>query len=78
MSGPLDFAEYLTPQQAYDMHKGFDIHRSLKEYQDLAKTTGMCEVCETLPIWKMVGTGMCFACTTGESDASEDYELVDS
>lgn len=33
------------------------------------------------PIWAMVdalaGCGMCFSCTTGEADASSDYEFTE-
>lgn len=39
----------------------------------------LCDVCETEPIWAsadaIVGTGMCFHCTTGEADNSDDYEF---
>ena len=39
----------------------------------------LCDVCEQVPIWAAVDalmeTGMCFHCTTGESDNSEDYEF---
>lgn len=36
----------------------------------------LCEACETENAWKYAETGLCFSCTTGESDASDDYELV--
>jgi hypothetical protein len=26
-------------------------------------------------VWRLAGCGLCFTCTTGESDSSEDYEL---
>ena len=25
--------------------------------------------------WRLVNIGLCFTCTTGESDASDDYEI---
>ena len=45
-----------------------------------AKKNGVsCMVCGA-PIWAagsaITGTNMCFACTTGEADDSEDYEIV--
>jgi len=61
---------YITPERA----KEIGDTRSLKELRKLAATDGQCEVCDA-PIWKFAGTGMCFTCTTGESDASDDYEL---
>ena len=38
------------------------------------KDSGACENCDE-HIWRLAGTGLCFSCTTGESDASEDYEI---
>lgn len=43
------------------------------------KNEATCTVCGA-PIWAagsaITGTNMCFACTTGEADDSEDYEIV--
>jgi hypothetical protein len=85
--GPTDFAKYLTVEEAVenhiDMHmKNPDIDCSIpadrviltEHYTTLAKATGTCETCG-LPIWRYAGMGMCFPCTTGEADASDDYEL---
>lgn len=68
-----NFAEYLTPEQAFRRHviKGV----SLLEFKERAKDSGECEVCGG-PIWRLTGLGMCFTCTTGEADASNDYELI--
>lgn len=80
--GPQSFAEYISPQQAYDLNKGdpkkgdMVATLSLKEWEERARVTGLCETCESNPVWRYGGTGMCFPCTTGESDASEDYELI--
>lgn len=76
--GPLDFAAYKTPQQAFDDYKQSNNGKSpftLQELEKMARDHSLCEVCETMPVWRMAGQGMCFTCTTGESDASEDYEL---
>lgn len=82
-----NFAEYLTVERAVDehikMHKNHPrLECSLKHdrksltdhYTDLAQQQGPCENCGD-PIWRYGGTGLCFTCTTGEADASDDYEL---
>jgi hypothetical protein len=66
-----NFHSYITPEKAVELGD----ERSLKELKALAKSHGRCEVCRQEQAWKYVGTEMCFSCTTGESDASEDYEL---
>jgi len=65
-----NYAGFITPEQA--QAKGDS--RSLAELRRLANTNGECEVCGE-PIWKYGGCGLCFSCTTGEADASDDYEL---
>lgn len=76
--GPLDFAGYKSPQQAFDGYKevngGVPLF-SLKQLKTMAANDSLCFVCESMPVWRMAGLGMCFTCTTGESDASNDYEL---
>jgi hypothetical protein len=67
-----NFAEYITPEKAVKLGmRGF----SLSELKEMAKDNSECEVC-SLPVWRLVGTGMCFTCTTGEADASDDFELI--
>lgn len=79
--GPQDFV-YITAEKAYELHKGDPAQGdmlptlTLKEWKKRAAVDGLCDVCETLPVWRYAGTGMCFPCTTGESDASDDYELI--
>jgi len=65
------FAAYLTPEQARE--KG--TMESLKELRKRARINRVCENCEN-PVWRYGGADMCFPCVTGETDASEDYELV--
>ena len=36
----------------------------------------LCSVCKTEKAWKYGGCGMCFSCTSGEADASKDFELL--
>lgn len=65
-----NYGEYVTPEQA----KAGGDTRSLAELRSLVKTKGKCQCGEQ--IWRYGGCGMCFSCTTGEADASEDFELV--
>ena len=70
---------YITPKEAAeigvitDPDKG-KVH-SVEYYEKLASKTGKCINCEN-DIWKMLDNEMCFSCTTGEHDASDDYELI--
>lgn len=69
-----NFAKYLTPKQA----KRLGDDRTLKELEEAAKDDSECDVCGQ-PIWRYGHgdkTGLCFTCTTGQVDASEDYELT--
>lgn len=66
---PLSF-HYVTPEEA----KAFGDERSLTELKYLASLHQNCSACGS-PAWKYAGSGLCFSCTTGESDASNDYEL---
>lgn len=70
--GPLDFGVYITPEQA---RNEYGDNRTLQELRELAKVNGKCANCDN-PIWRYAGGDMCFPCTTGESDASDDCELV--
>jgi hypothetical protein len=67
----MNFAEYITPEKAIELGDT----RTLKELKAAQKSGGRCIVCGA-PNWRYGGCDMCFSCTTGESDASEDYELV--
>ena len=66
----MDFAEFITPEKAYE----FEHTRSLGELKKLAADNGTCENCDN-HVWRYGGCGLCFPCTTGESDASDDYEI---
>ena len=69
-----NFGKFITPKEA----KKLGDTRSLKELKEVLKDNSMCEVCESFPIWKYGHgdkTGLCFTCTTGESDARDDQEL---
>jgi len=63
----------ITPEEA----KAKGDTRSLEELRGLAESESQCENCDE-PAWRFGGLGMCFTCTTGESDGSGDYELAPS
>jgi ribosomal protein S14 len=67
----MNFAEYITPEEAHKLMPEVP----LKEWRRRARSKAKCEVCGQ-PTWKYADTGLCFTCTTGEADASEDYELI--
>jgi len=72
-----NFAEYLTPEQAHKQY--LDINEgkspfSLRQLRHMASDGRKCQCGE--PVWRMVGQDLCFSCTTGEADASDDYELI--
>jgi hypothetical protein len=73
-----NFSEYLTPIEAKRLIESVAGSRkkSLGYYYHLAKSKKKCFVCETEKVWRLADTGMCFSCSTGENDASGDYELI--
>lgn len=74
--GPRDFI-YVSPERMFEIEratKGSKRH-TLGQLQRFAQNDGDCEVCGA-KVWRYADTGLCFTCTTGESDASSDYELI--
>jgi hypothetical protein len=68
-----NFQRLITPEMA---KRGGD-SRSLAAIRELACVPdSMCLVCGMQKAWRYAGFGLCFTCTTGETDASKDYELV--
>lgn len=65
---------YITPERAAELGVTSNI-KDVKYYSKLSKKEGICDNCEN-PRWKLVNNGLCFSCTTGEIDASGDYELI--
>ena len=62
-------------------NKGYnrkELIRTLEEPLQAKKAGATCIICGA-PIWAagsaITGTYMCFTCTTGEADNSEDYEI---
>jgi len=68
-----NFAEYITPEKAFKLNRGNN-GRNLDWYKRHQKDHSMCQ-CGQEKVWRYAGTGLCFSCTTGEADASDDYEL---
>lgn len=64
---------YTTPSELVRKHPDGINFQELKRRSRLPDKE--CENCNQLA-WKYADNGLCFSCTTGESDASEDYELV--
>lgn len=62
---------YITPEQA--LKKG--LSEDLEELKRRASSKERCHCCRA-PVWKLANTGLCFTCTTGEWDNSDDYELI--
>ena len=70
-----NFKHFLTPQQASRLIKVDGNYKSIKLWNARANDNRTCFVCDE-KVWKLVNTDLCFTCTTGESDASDDYELI--
>lgn len=65
---------YITPEEYYKLSQ----QESLEEIKRRANMKDKtCDNCEN-KVWKLVDLDMCFSCVTGETDASEDYELIPS
>lgn len=71
-----NFCRYLTPEEAvaFDRQHNPRSVSSIEYYKKRAKLNKTCCNCDE-KVWRYGGGDMCFSCTTGESDASGDYEL---
>ncbi len=73
-----NFAAFLTPEEyvAKCAKSGIEAvgENSIERIQAKAKDEGTCLNCDE-HVWRLGGCELCFTCTTGESDASEDYEV---
>lgn len=73
------FAKEITPERAMQMHNKLNPHDQfpIEYWQALARINRYCSVCHSEPVWRFGQTqDMCFTCTTGESDPSDDYEIA--
>ena len=65
---------YITCEEA--VQKNIIEGKTLEDYQAMAADDRICCVCDE-PIWHLLNElDMCFSCCTGETDASNDYELI--
>ena len=68
----------MTVENNPDMNK-VQLIESLKEAVKRKREGATCTICGS-PIWAagsaITGVNMCFTCTTGEEDDSEDYEII--
>lgn len=73
-----NFGSYITPAQAYaqDAAVNHCPQITLAEYEERARQPEQRCQCGQENVWRLVGAGLCFSCTTGEADASDDYELL--
>lgn len=65
----------ITPSELKRKHP--ETEQSVEELREIAnQPDAECENCHE-KVWKYGQTGfLCFSCTTGEADASNDYELI--
>lgn len=68
-----NFGEYVTVDQVLEMEK-YDPAHTREELEAQARDNSMCQ-CGQSHVWRYGGCDLCFTCTTGEADASDDYEL---
>ncbi len=68
-----NFGSYLTPDQAIERYEGITRGEFLRRARAPAL---MCEACGKHETWRIVSNGMCFTCTTGRQDASQDHDLL--
>jgi len=78
MNGPMDFTP-ITLEKAVEGHiklNGGDpdkVRAGFEKQIRMKKNGAKCQCGQ--PIWAFGGCDLCFSCTTGEADASDDYEF---
>ena len=71
---------YLTVDQLIQQYPQYTSKRDFWT-QVAHQRDRLCSVCGQFNVWKLVmdkmpKNDMCFTCITGETDASEDYEII--
>jgi hypothetical protein len=64
------FKKLLSPEEAHILMPDIP----LEEFYECAKSGVRCVECGD-PSWRIIGSSLCFTCTTGETDSSGEYEL---
>lgn len=79
MMQPISIEEYAG--MVMENNKGYrkeDLVQALQQALEAKKHGAKCMICGA-PIWAagsaITDTNLCFTCTTGEADDSEDYEI---
>ena len=66
-----NFAEWIT---TFERAQEIDETITERDFNRMVRYNESCQVCGQ-HAWRYVEIGLCFTCTTGESDASGDYEI---
>lgn len=70
---------YITPEDLVTRYPEILKTTSLKKLEKLANQKDrICLNCLQANVWKFGECNMCFSCVTGETDASQDFELIPS
>lgn len=73
---------YITPGEMFALQKTFkngERKLTLAQLIKMAKRADngrKCDVCGQLNVWEFGECEMCFPCTTGETDPSDDFEMT--
>lgn len=68
-------SDFMAKHATEDMTEA-ELQEQLADLRERASAPDQeCENCSA-PAWKYGSLGLCFSCHTGESDASDDYELI--
>ena len=66
-----NFAEWIT---TFERAQEIDETITERDFNRMVRYNEPCQVCGQ-HVWRYVENELCFTCTTGESDASGDYEI---
>ena len=61
--------------KTFEAAKAVDARITEEDFNRMANDRRRCYSCRRRPAWRYAETGLCFTCTTGESDSSNDYEI---
>jgi len=70
-----NFGKYIAIKEAFTKYQSNPPH-SKRELNRMARNHKTCMNCDE-KVWRFGGCELCFSCTTGESDASDDIELIE-
>jgi hypothetical protein len=63
--------------KTFELAHAIDPTLTEDEFNQSSRDNRRCSVCAQ-HVWRYAGTGLCFTCTTGEADSSDDYEIGES